>query len=1834
MLSLSFFVRIFRPDTLKKLQSTAVALLLVFAADLSMSAASQPFGSLTVNAGHVTATVSVQIPNGGTVATLRVVTQGVEGADYTLDAPGSCAVNASFTGPSTCTASVTFAPKAPGTRLGAVVLVSNSGSVMGEQLLTGLGLGSVSVFTPATIATVAGNGQWLYTGDGVAATNAPIFLPAGVAVDPAGNIYIADSENNRIRLVTASTGMISTVAGTGSPSSASDGGLAVSAGVSDPGALLLDGAGDLYIADSSNHAIRKLSLATGKLTTIAGVLNQQGYSGDGGTATSATLNTPEGLAFDQSGNLYIADTKNHVIRKLDMSTGVISTYAGFRNPGTGIGTPGYSGDAGPALAAKLNGPWGLATDTLGNLFIADLNNNRIRKVSAAGTITTVVGDGTPNVATDGQSGPATSINNPAAVAVDVAGNLYLADSGNNVVRKVNASTGITTAIAGTGSSTFMGDSGPATSAGLYGPYALTLDGQGNLYVADIFHHRIREVQNTQSTLAYQPIRVGRTSASQPQTVENDGNQQLNFSALSPDRNSSIDATATTCAVGTPLAQSLTCVVGAAFSPQITGAKVTAYIQVLSDAANSPDTIQLSGEVDELEPTRTTILSSANPAALGGSVSFTANVTSDATQPSGNIRFYDGTTLIGTVATDANGSAVFTTTTLALGSHSITANFTGDALNSPSVSAALMEVVKRNATVTLISSLNPSKVSNVVKLTAGVAADAAQPTGTVVFMDDTTTLGTKTLVNGTATLSVSSLVAGTHNLSVTYSGDTSTLAGNVATVSQNVNKWASTTTLGSSNASSTIGTQVTFTIAVTATSTVVPAGTVDLKDGSTVLATSLPLDGTGAVTYSISSLEVGTHSIVASFSGDTTNSASDSATYQQTVQQIATTTTLGSSANPANGGANIHFTAKVTPSSSNATAGALTGTMIIKDGAAILGSGPIAADGSYTFDTSALTVASHSIVASFSGNTNYAVSSSSALNQRVILAATSVQLTSSSNTVVTGNNFTLTAVVGGNGAIPTGLVTFYDGSTSLGTATLNSSGQASLSPGTLSSGNHHITASYAGDSADSGSVSAALTETISQATTAITLTSSNNPAIAGTTLTFIANLTSNGSIPAGSILLRDGSTTIGNAVISATGSAQFTLSTLSPQSHSLTAYFAGDTNHLASTSVAVIQVVQLATSTANIISSQNPGILNSPVTFTANVNGTGAQPTGTVVFLDGSKSLSSASLMNGVATFTTSSLAIGTHQISVSYAGDTTHSASSNATLAEQIQQNTSTTILTSLSPAIVGVPVTFTATVSGLSGSTISGIVQFYDGAALLGSSPLSSAGVATYQTTLLSAGTHLILATYLGDQNDRGSTSTALSQAINTADTTVTLASSLNPSIVGKPVTFSAGVSSRGQAATGVVTFLDGSLILGTAPVSSGVANMTLSSLTAGLHAVIARYNGDTGTQASTSAVLLQVAQQTTSVALVPSVNPVLTAQSVTLSATISNGSTPTGTLSFFDGAVALGTAKVSSSGSAAITVPSLSAGTHSLSVTYSGDSYNLPSSSNSVTEEVLLRPSTTSMTASSQGYLDGQQVTLVAVIHYTGPIIPTGTVTFTAGGQVIGSSSVSAAAAATLTFNPTASSYDLVATYSGDNVYSSSTAAVYTITKGASTTFSITSDPTSLSLKSGDHQAITLTFASTSNFADTLSLGCLNLPPEATCTFSANKSELAAGSTAAVTVVFDTGNPLGSGAVTTSTASLRRPTQTNSRTGPQTGSIIRAAVWAPAALLLSLLLVLARRGRRLTALLPLILLTVTSLTLAGCGNHLNTTTTPPGSYTVQVIATGAQTSISQIANITVTVQ
>jgi sugar lactone lactonase YvrE len=347
------------------------------------------------------------------------------------------------------------------------------------------------------VNTVAGNGEFgFYVANGIA-ISMPLKNPRGVSVDALGNFYFADSLNHRIRKVLPDGTTVS-VAGRGAAGSTGDGGLATNAYLDSPTNTAMDALGNLYIAEKDSHRIRKVNSA-GVINRFAGT-SVPGFSGDGSAATSAMLNEPVAIAVDRAGNLYIADSGNNRIRKVTV-TGTISTVAGN-------GTAGYSGDGGPATLASLKSPQGVTVDSEGNIFIADYANYRIRMVNSEGIISTVAGTGAFGFSGDGGAATAAQLNFPQSVATDAAGNLYIADYGNNRIRKVN-SDGIINTIIGTNILGFSGDGGPASAAQIFHPMDMAVDEEGNLYFADYGNLRIRKISRLGSDTTYFPqIAVG------------------------------------------------------------------------------------------------------------------------------------------------------------------------------------------------------------------------------------------------------------------------------------------------------------------------------------------------------------------------------------------------------------------------------------------------------------------------------------------------------------------------------------------------------------------------------------------------------------------------------------------------------------------------------------------------------------------------------------------------------------------------------------------------------------------------------------------------------------------------------------------------------------------------------------------------------------------------------------------------------------------------------------------------------------------------------------------------------------------------------------------------------------------------------------------------------------------------------------------------------------------------------------------------------------------------------------------------------------------------------
>ena len=341
----------------------------------------------------------------------------------------------------------------------------------------------IRMISPAgIITTVAGCycGDVGYGGDGGRATDASLFSPTAVAILADGSFYVVDSTDSRIRKVSAA-GIITTAAGIGDYRYGSgDGGPANSAEVYMPLAVAADAGGNLYIADSDNR-IRKVT--SGTIVTVAGV-GLTGNSGDGGWATDAMMNGPSGVALDAGGNLYVADRYNKAVREVSKA-GIIATIAG--SPYLGL-----PGDGGPATSATLRAPYGIAVDSAGNVYIADSDSSTIRKISTTGIITTVAGTGRQDNSGDGGPAASAGLWQPTSVAIDAGGNLYIADSANNRIRMVSPS-GIITTIAGNGIAGYSGDGGLATSAKLSDPASVAIDLSGNLYIADADNNRIRMV---------------------------------------------------------------------------------------------------------------------------------------------------------------------------------------------------------------------------------------------------------------------------------------------------------------------------------------------------------------------------------------------------------------------------------------------------------------------------------------------------------------------------------------------------------------------------------------------------------------------------------------------------------------------------------------------------------------------------------------------------------------------------------------------------------------------------------------------------------------------------------------------------------------------------------------------------------------------------------------------------------------------------------------------------------------------------------------------------------------------------------------------------------------------------------------------------------------------------------------------------------------------------------------------------------------------------------------------------------------------------------------------
>ncbi|WP_263409943.1 NHL domain-containing protein [Terriglobus tenax] len=536
--------------------------------------------------------------------------------------------------------------------------------------------GILSVSPGTTISSGAGNGSVGYTGDNAAATAATLASPAAVAYDANGNLFLADANNHVVREVLKSSGNILTIAGNGSAGFSGDGGSATAAQLDTPAGIAVDASGNLYIADSHNHRIRRVS--NGTITTVAGT-GVSGFSGDGGSATVAALSLPSGIAVDANGNLYIADTNNQRIRRV--SGGTISTIAGN-------GEQLFAGDGGAATSASLDSPTGVAVDTTGALYIADRHNQRIRKVSG-GTITTLAGGGPVTFSGadggDGGNAAAAFLSRPTGVSVDATGNVYIADSNNNRIRKVSGST-IATA-AGDGTQGFGGDNGTATLAEFDTPRAVGTDALGNVAIADTSNQRVRLA--ALPTFSFTSQAVGVISTGQPVTLANTGTASIAVSSITFTGAFTTTGGGTCPAPPIALSAGASCTQNVAFLPTAVGPASGSV--VFGGNGVTSQSILLTGSGAQAT-TFTTLTSSLATPLFGQAVTLSATVTPQGVgNATGLVSFYDGGALLGTQPLSAN-VATLTTTSLSAGTHLITAVYAGDANFGGSTSNALTQFV--------------------------------------------------------------------------------------------------------------------------------------------------------------------------------------------------------------------------------------------------------------------------------------------------------------------------------------------------------------------------------------------------------------------------------------------------------------------------------------------------------------------------------------------------------------------------------------------------------------------------------------------------------------------------------------------------------------------------------------------------------------------------------------------------------------------------------------------------------------------------------------------------------------------------------------------------------------------------------------------------------------------------------------------------------------------------------------------------------------------------------------------------------------------------------------
>ena len=1449
------------------------------------------------------------------------------------------------------------------TLMALLVLIQGMGQA--QTLAVSPGLTSVVAGDPAATgnndASIIGTpATYVGPASGLVPANAQSYFQA--ASDKYGNIYVDEVDGNVVRVIASGNGPIPalpsvtnpqagyayTIFGTGidlNPADANygnpnpvssncttsidnygDGCLATQAAYDGGygGGITVDGNGNLYIADfdfvrvvySGNGAIPGISSPqAGYVYLLTGTPDTGSYTGDGGPAINATFDRTNSVAVDSSGNIYVIDSEDNVLRAIyaggsnnALSDIIPSPVVG--NIYTLMGKTGTVANGIPASTAKFQSfgsdAVGIAFDSYGNIYVADRGFNEIRVIYVGGS---VPGLANPNLGyvydfAGSQSSPRINplfftpalaasvfVSQPEGLAFDPAGNLYISLSNAEQILKVDPSGNLTVVYGqptsdisnhNTGISLYpcttsvdQDNDGCASDAsdvsgGNGAPSSVTVDPQGNLYIADTYLFALHELNVSTSSLDFAP---GQT---QPVILYNTGTAALTLSSFAPSAPFTVVPLSTVptgitadCSALPTLQPGESCESQIEFPSSDTSA-VTGTLTIASNATNATEgsnVVQLTGESAANAALKATTLGFAtvppNSITVGQaqSLSFSLGcITSGPNNcyrgpafPTGTLTLYSGNTGSGNASlgtlqvnnTNNGGSTyTFNNVTLPPGTNLVYAIYGGDSNYSGSNSGqALIYVNGTTSTIAVTPSASTINVGSSVTLTASVTPNSA--TGSVTFKTNNgiTTLGTANLTGGTATFSTTNLPIGTDSVTAVYSGDNTYNPSTSAPTTVTVNGITTTTSLTASPNPAAAGATVTLmaSVAPPTGNTGTPTGSIAFKNGGTTLAT-VPL-ANGSATYTTSSLANGPDSITAVYSGDNTYTTSTGSVTVTVSVPAQTSTGVAASSSSIGSGQPVTLTATITAPSGVTT---LSGTVTFYDsvnggaatalGAAVnLNAGATSTQATATLTASSLSFGNNSITAVYSGAELFETSSSAPAIVSVDLAPTTTTLTPSSTSISYGQSVSLTAKVTpqiSTTTALTGTVSFSVGTTSLGTATVNN-GTATLSGAVLPGGSgtetDTVTATYLDPTNTFASSTGTATVSVGSLPTTTSAVSASNysPAI-GASVTLAATVSSGSSslTPTGTVnFYANGSTTpLASAqLVSGTATvSNYSFSAAGPQV--ITATFVGGSGFASSNSTSPVTInvaAQPVNTTTTLQISPSTPTAGQSVLFTATVAAASGTPSGTIEFVIGSSTVTAPVGTNGVATYSTNALTAGSYLAKAIYQGATGYNGSQSAQATLTISPALTATMTTlSLSSSAVqqGANVTFTVqVVSASSSSTITptGTVTFMSGTQTIAGPVTLNGGTLTYSSTSLGAGSYSVTAVYSGDGNYAGSTSTATALTVGAPTPSFTV--SATPSSL---------TLQTGQSGSAIITLVPTYGYTGTVTLSCGTlpANVTCS--------------------------------------------------------------------------------------------------------------------------------------------------------------------------------------------------------------------------------------------------------------------------------------------------------------------------------------------------------------------------------------------------------------------------